>query len=199
MTLRTAGAFALVLGAPALFSVAATAQHDADMHASHAEEPDANATARCPIDGMKMRAAGMTPFEHGDATLYFCSQAQADMFAADPARYYKTSTLGDMTLHMSVLTTDEYIAMMKSMGMGRMVDTAKFEGKTHHVTVWVTVGDTEPDLKSAGLALRVVGPGASPTGLRYNKMLKTYEAAIAASGDGEQKVAVVITTPPVSL
>ncbi len=199
MNPRTAGVFALVLGAATFLGAAARAQHD---HGSHAAEPPQPASkARCPIDGMRMRTLGMTPLERDGATLYFCSQAQADMFAADPDRYYKTSKLGEMTLHMSVLTTDEYVAMMESMGMGRMVDAAKLADKTHHVSVWFTHGDGEPDLKGSGLALRAVGPGgaASTTALRLNKMMKTYDAAIAARGDGEQKVAVVITTPPVSL
>ncbi len=201
MHLRTAGIFALVLGATTFLGVTAQAQHDHASHAAEATPPASKATARCPIDGMKMRASGMTPWEHDGDTLYFCSQAQADMFAADPHRYYKTSRLGDMTLHMSVLTTDEYVAMMESMNMCRMVDAAKLVGRTHHVSVWVTHGDAEPNLKGAGLALRAVASGgeASTTALRYNKMMKTYDAAIAAPGDGEQKLAVVITTPPVSL
>ncbi len=157
--------------------------------------------ARCPIDGMKMKASGMVKVEHDDADLYFCGKQQADMFLKDPTRYYKTIGLGDLVVHMSVLTTDEYVAMMKSMGMGRMVDAANLAGTTHHVTVWVTEGDMEPALDGAGLALHVVGPdGAmSATALKRNKMMKTYDAAITAPGDGEQKVAVVITTPPVSL
>ncbi|MBT7099462.1 hypothetical protein HN937_18955 [Candidatus Poribacteria bacterium] len=197
-------ALALTLGATGLITAAAYAQHDHaapahDAHAGDTTTPDMK--ARCPIDGMKMKASGMVKVEQADTALFFCTQAQADMFLEDPARYYKTSTLGDLVVHMSVLTKDEYVQMMKSMGMGRMVDAAKLAGTTHHVTVWVTEGDTEPALDGAGLALHVVGPdGAmSATALKRNEMMKTYDAAITAQGDGEQKVAVVITTPPVSL
>ncbi|MAF12112.1 hypothetical protein CMK11_16835 [Candidatus Poribacteria bacterium] len=209
MTLfRAAGAFALALGATGMIVAAAYAQHDHDVpapdahastHAEHAANSDMK--ARCPIDGMKMKASGMVKVEHDGADLYFCGQQQADMFLKDPARYYKTSKLGDLVVHMSVLTKDEHVQMMKSMGMGRMVDAAKLEAKTHHVTVWVTEGDREPALDGAGLALQIVGTdGAmSTTTLKRNRMMKTYDAAITAQGDGEQKVAVVITTPPVSL
>lgn len=202
MTLfRTAGALVLAVGATGLIAVAAYGQHD---HASHTSAADPSATttmARCPTDGMKMHASGMVKVEHERADLHFCTQDQADAFLADPGRTYRTSRRGDMTFHMSFLPTEEYTGMMKAMGMGRMVAAEKLEGQTHHVNVWVTDGVGEPAMDGAGLALRVVGPdgAGSTTALHYNTMLKTYEAALAVTGDGEQKVAVVITAAPVTL
>lgn len=202
---RPARACALILGATGLIVAAAYAQHDHDAPTEdgHASPPamHSDMKARCAIDGMKMKASGMVKVELDDSDLHFCNQQQADMFLADPSRHYKTAKVGELVVHMSVLTTDEYVAMMDTMGMARMVDAAKLAGKTHHVTAWVTEGDTEPALDGVELALNAIGAdGAiSTTALTYNKMMKTYDAAIAAQGDGEHEVAVVITTPPVSL
>ena len=63
---------------------------DHSMHDMDSDKPKISSDkARCAYEGMMMKKSALVPLEHGDETLYFCSEEQKTMFQKDPERYLK--------------------------------------------------------------------------------------------------------------
>ncbi|MFC1715033.1 hypothetical protein ACFL6S_15295 [Candidatus Poribacteria bacterium] len=194
--------------ASSLFVAELSAQHD---HSAHSMEADTEKTgddhsmhsmesgkpetssdkARCAFDGMMMKKSAMVPMEHGDETLYFCTEGQKDIFQKSSKRYLKKVKIHGQTMFlMNVLTTKEYMDMMQSMGMGKM---AKKGGPndTHWLSTYL-VGEHQMEL--SGLAVKVVSASGKTSfqELKYDKMMKTYTGSVSLLESGEYKLGLLL-------
>jgi YHS domain-containing protein len=179
-------------------------EHDhghAETH-QHADEAKSSDKVRCAIDGMMMKASAMIEAKHDGKTHYFCNHKQAEMFKAHPDSYLKQIPFGHLTFNLNVLTIDEYGEMMTDMGMGKMLKMhPPADGKTHHLSVYLTQHDQDINIDNVELALQITdAKGKTMTlPLKYNGMLKTYHVYAELPAGEKNKIAVVITTPKVSV
>lgn len=146
--------------------------------------------ARCAYDGMMMKKSAMVPMKHGDETLYFCSEGQKETFQKSPKRYLKKMTVGNSKFLMNVMTMKEYMGMMKSMGMGKMMKKSG-PNDTHWLSVYLA---GEHKMELPGLAVKVVSASGKTQfqGLTYNKMLKTYTGRVSLLDSGEHKLSLLL-------
>jgi len=173
-------------------------KHEQPGHETHHAAED---KVRCAFDGMMMKASAMTKITHKGKTFYFCNQKQADMFKANPKKYLKQIPLGHLTFNLNVLSVDEYKEMMTDMGMGSMIKMDAMKGKTHHISVYLTQHNQDIKLDDVELALQITNDSGKATTvpLKYNKMMKTYDAYVAMPSGGKYKIQVIITTSEVSV
>jgi len=108
-------------------------KHEAHHHGVHTAVND---KVRCAIDGMMMKASAMIKVEHDGKAYYFCNDAQAKVFKANPDRFLQTIPLGNLTFKFNVLTTDEYKEVMSYMGIAGMIKTDEIKAKTHYFSVY---------------------------------------------------------------
>jgi YHS domain-containing protein len=176
-------------------SMEADKEKTGDDHSMHSMDSDKSKASsdkvRCALDGMMMKKAMMIPMEHGDETLYFCSEGQKDIFQKSPKRYLKKVKIHGQTMFlMNVLTMKEYMDMMQSMGMGKM---AKKGGKndTHWLSAYL-VGDHQMEL--SGLAVKAVSASGKTSfqELKYDKMMKTYTGNVSLLEGGEYKLGLLL-------
>ena len=165
---------------------------DHSMHDMDSDKPKISSDkARCAIEGMMMKKSAMVPMEHGDETLYFCSEGQKAMFQKSPKRYLKKVKMhGHAILLMNVLTTKEYMDMM-----GRM---AKKGGPND--THWLSVYPAEEhQMELSGVAVKVVSPDgkAKLQELKYDKMLKTYTGYVSLLETGKYKLSLLLESEAV--
>ncbi len=194
--------------ASSLFVAELYAQHDHSAHSMEADKEESGGDhsmhnmesgksetssdkARCALEGMMMKKAMMVPMEHGDETLYFCSEGQKDVFEKSPKRYLKKVKIHGQTMFlMNVLTTKEYMDMMESMGMGKM---AKKGGPndTHWLSAYL-VGEHQMEL--SGLAVKAVSASGKTSfqELKYDKMMKTYTGNVSLLESGEYKLGLLV-------
>jgi len=160
-----------------------------DMHSN--AEKSVSDKARCAIEGMMMKKSVMKPLEHGDETLYFCSEAQKAMFQKVPKRYLKKLTVGHNQVLMNTLTMKEYMDMMKSMGMGRMMKKPG-ANDTHWISTYLDV-DGQP-VELSGITAKIVTPGGKTVlqELKYDKMMKTYTGNLSLPESGKYKISLLL-------
>ena len=174
--------------------------HSADVSAGHSMESDQKKSssdkARCAYDGMMMKKSAMVPMEHGEETLYFCSEEQKAIFEKDPKRYLKKLPIGHHHVLMNMLTMKEYMDMMEGMGMGKMAKKAGHDD-THWVGAYAIVGGHSVEV--AGMTVKIVSPGGKTTlkELEYDKMMKTYTGNLSLSESGEYKLSVLLESAAV--
>ncbi len=171
-------------------------------HPGTAMESDKSKTssdkARCAIDGMMMKKSSMIAVEHGDETLYFCNEEQKTMFEKSPKRYVKKIKMhGQTMLLMNVLTVKEYMDMMKSMGMGKMIKKSG-PNDTHWLSVYLA---GEHEMEVPGLAVKVVSASGKTKlqELKYDKMMKTYTGNVSLLESGKYKLSVLVEAEPVAM
>ena len=194
----------LVLGLqPAL----AQMDHNDSEHAeSKATEPhhdmdadDASGKVRCAFDGMLMKTSAMVERTTDGMPIYFCSAEQADAYAEAPGRYRSQIRLGHLRINLNVLTAKEHMGVMNAMGMGGMASMDP--KKSHHVAAYFTQHGQDIPMEGVALSLRLSGTDgpAKIVPLKFNKMMKTFEAAVDLEANKEQEFGVLITTPTVDV
>lgn len=190
----------LIIGL-AVFSFATQiyAQGDHSMHDMGSDKSKASSDkARCAIEGMMMKKSSMVDMEHGDETLYFCSEGQKAMFQKSPKRFLKKIKMhGQTMLLMNVLTMKEYMGMMKSMGMEKMMKKSGPDD-THWLNVYLAEGH---EVELSGLAVKIVSASGKTKfqGLKYDKMMKTYTGNVSLLESGEYKLSVLVETAAVAM
>lgn len=176
-----------------------TEKGDHSMHDMSSDKPKTSSDkARCAIEGMMMKKSSMVAMEHGDETLYFCSEDQKAMFQKSPKRYLKKIKMhGQTMLLMNVLTMKEYMGMMKSMGMEKMMKKGGPDD-THWLNVYLA-GEHEMEL--SGLAVKIVSASGKTKfqGLKYDKMMKTYTGNVSLLESGEYKLSVLVESAAVTM
>ena len=206
---------ASVLAIPAvllfsIFSLKAEDGHKKHEAHHHGEHTAVNDKVRCTIDGMMMKTSAMIEVEQDGKAYYFCNDAQAKMFKANPDRFLQTIPLGNLTFKLNVLTMDEYKEMMSHMGMAGMIKTDEIKGKTHYFSVLgyqppqggggyhlPTQKHEEIALGDVKLALQVTNTeGETKMALlKYSKMMRTYEGFIVVPKGEKHEVRLRVTSP----
>ncbi len=160
-----------------------------DMHSS--AEKSVSDKARCAYDSMMMKKTAMMPLKHGDETLYFCNEEQKTAFQKSPKRHLKKLAFGHHHILMNTLTMKEYMGMMQSMGMGRMMKKAG-ANDTHWVSAYLIVDEQSVELP--GITAKIVTPGGKAVfqELKYDKMMKSYTGNLSLPGSGKYKVSLLL-------
>lgn len=203
LTRRIVASF-LVITAVLLFSIFSLRAEDAHKNheAHHHDDCTAvNEKVRCAVDGMMMKASAMVKVEQDRRTYYFCNDAQAEMFKANPDRFLQTIPLGNLKFNLNVLTVDEYKEMMSHMGMGGMIKAGEIQGKTHYFSVYLTQNHEEIALDDVKLAFQVTNTeGETKMALlKYGKMMRTYEGFIAVPKGEKHEVRIRVTSQAVKI
>ena len=205
-------AILLVIGL-AFFTTQMYAQHehptgnmpmesDADAHSGHEMHSDAEKPvsdkARCAFEGMMMKKSAMASMEHGDETVYFCNEAQKKMFQKDPKKYVKKIAVGTHHITMNSLTTKEYMDMMNSMGMGKMMKKGA-PNDTHWISAYLDVHGQPMEL--AGITAKITTPGGKTTlkELEYNKMMKAYTGRLSLIESGKYKLSLLLESSGIEM
>lgn len=206
ITTLIVGLVTFLIGVWGIFPISAFAQMDTHQQAQpahsmtgmEAQKSNPNMDkARCAYDGMLMKASAMVSMEHGDETLYFCSEEQMKAFQKSPKRYLKKANIGDLHVLMNVLTMKEYMDVMQGMGMGSMVKMGD-KNATHWINVYLA-SEESPTL--SGIAVKVVAPNgeASFKELEYNKMMKGYTGQLALPENGKYRLHSLLGLPGIEM
>jgi YHS domain-containing protein len=198
LTRRIVASF-LAITTVLLFSISLIKAEDAhkshDTH-DHGDHMTVNDKVRCAVDGMMMKASAMIKVEQDGKAYYFCNDAQAEMFKANPDKFLQTISVGNLTFNLNVLTMDEYKGMMSHMGMEGMIKTDEIKGKTHYFSVYPTQDHEEIALDDIKLALQITNTeGETKMALlKYSKMMRTYEGFIAMPKGEDSEVRIRVTS-----
>jgi YHS domain-containing protein len=198
LTRRIVASF-LAITTVLLFSISLIKAEDAhkshDTH-DHGDHMTVNDKVRCAVDGMMMKASAMIKVEQDGKAYYFCNDAQAEMFKANPDKFLQTISVGNLTFNLNVLTMDEYKGMMSHMGMEGMIKTDAIKEKTHYFSVYPTQDHEEIALDDIKLALQVTNTeGETKMALlKYSKMMRTYEGFIAMPKGEDSEVRIRVTS-----
>lgn len=184
-----------------IFSLKAEDAHKKHEAHHHGEHTTVNDKVRCAIDGMMMKASAMIKVEHDGKAYYFCNDAQAKVFKANPDRFLQTIPLGNLTFKLNVLTTDEYKEVMSYMGMAGMIKTNEIKAKTHYFSVYPMQEHEEIALGDVKLALQITSTeGETKMALlKYSKMMRTYEGFIVVPKGEKHEVRLRVTSPAVKV
>lgn len=184
-----------------IFSLKAEDAHKKHEAHHHGEHTAVNDKVRCAVDGMMMKTSAMVKVEQDGKAYYFCNDAQAEMFKANPDRFLQTIPLGNLTFNLNVLTMDEYKEMMAHMGMEGMIKTDEIKGKTHYFSVYPTQDHGEIALGDVKIALQVTNTERETKMalLKYSKMTRTYVGFIVMPKGEKHEVRIRVTSPTVKL
>ena len=191
-------AMALVLSATPALAQMRHDHADMDEHGESHDAPQEVTKARCAYDAMLMKTSAMVESEIDGLPTYFCTEQQADAYAKDPTRYRSQIKLGHLRINVNVLTASEHAEVMRAMGMGSMEEKSD---RSHHTAVYITQHGQDIQLEDVKLALRVTdADGATRVvPMKFNKMMKTFDAAIDLRDGEEHELGVLMTTPSVTV
>jgi len=147
----------------------------------------------CAYDGMHMKRMAMrASTEYKGETLYFCTEGQKQKFTAAPEKYRRVVHLDGLRAIVSVLPADEYMAVMKDMGM--TMDMAMEMGSYH---VGVTLVDEESGkfAEDAGVKLIVSSPSGDvqEINLEYMPMMSHHGGGVKLPASGTYEIGVEAT------
>ena len=173
-----------------------TMKSDADARSD--EEKPASDKARCAFEGMMMKKSAMASMEHGDETLYFCNEAQKEMFQKDPEKYVKKIAVGTHHITMNSLTIKEYMDMMNSMGMSKMMKKGD-PNDTHWISAYLDVHGEPMEL--AGITAKLTTPGGKTTlkELKYDKMMKAHTGRLSLIESGKYKLSLLLESSGIEM